>query len=180
MTRNLILLILLLFFSCSTKENEPSVYDYIVNDINGNKFDFETLEGKKIIIVNTASNCGFAMQYGELEELYQKYKNKGLEIVAFPSNDFNNLEPGTNKEIEKFCKDNYNVTFWLMEKSTVKGKDKIPLYKYLTQKSINGLSDSKVGWNFQKYLIDENGHLVNYISAKTNPLDTTIVNWVLD
>ena len=179
MNRILIIFSLLFIFSCSPKQQEPCIYDYTVKDINGNKFDFSTLEGKKIIIVNTASNCGFAEQYGELEELYQKYKSQGLEIVAFPSNDFNNLEPGTNEEIEKFCKDNYNVSFWLMEKSMVKGKDMIEVYKYLTNKSINGLMDSKVGWNFQKYLVDEKGHLVKYIPAKVSPLDSSIVNWVM-
>jgi glutathione peroxidase len=179
MNRNLIIFSLFLFFSCSPKPKAPCIYDYTVNDINGNKFDFATLEGKKIIIVNTASNCGFAEQYGELEELYQKYKRQGLEIVAFPSNDFNNLEPGTNEEIEKFCKDNYNVSFWLMEKSHVKGKDMVDIYKYLTKKSVNNIIDSKVGWNFQKYLIDEEGYLVKYIPAKVSPLDTTIVNWIV-
>jgi len=179
MYRYLIFISVFLFFGCAQTQQSPSIYDYTVNDINGNKFDFSTLEGKKVIIVNTASNCGFAYQYGELEELYQKYKKDGLEIVAFPSNDFNKLEPGTNEEIEKFCKDNYNVSFWLMEKSSIKGKDMIDIYKYLTNKSLNGLMDSKVGWNFQKYLVDEKGHLVKYIPAKVSPLDTSIVNWIV-
>lgn len=169
----------ILMGSCSQNPTIPTIYDYIVNDINGNKFDFATLKGKKIIIVNTASNCGFAYQYGELEELYQKYKSNGLEIVAFPSNDFNNSEPGTHDEIEPFCKENYQVTFWLMEKSNIKGKDMIDVYKYLTTKSINKKMDSKVGWNFQKYLIDESGRLVKYIPAKVSPLDSSIVNWVV-
>ena len=179
MYRYLIFISFFLFSGCAQTQQSPSIYDYTVNDINGNKFDFSTLEGKKVIIVNTASNCGFAYQYGELEELYQKYEKDGLEIVAFPSNDFNKLEPGTNEEIEKFCKDNYNVSFWLMEKSSIKGKDMIDIYKYLTNKSLNGLMDSKVGWNFQKYLVDEKGHLVKYIPAKVSPLDTSIVNWIV-
>jgi len=179
MKRFLIIPFLLILIGCSQIKTEPSIYDYTVNDINGNTFDFVSLEGKKIIIVNTASKCGFTDQYGELEELYQKYQSKGLEIVAFPSNDFKNQEPGSNEEIEEFCKENYNVTFWLMEKSHVKGKDMIDVYKYLTKKSINNKMDSKIGWNFQKYLIDEKGHLVKYIPAKVSPLDTSIVNWVL-
>ena len=180
MNRLHFLLLVFILSSCTPKQPAPCIYDYTVNDINGNKFDFSTLSGKKVIIVNTASNCGFAEQYGELEELYHKYKSTGLEIVAFPSNDFKNLEPGTNEEIEKFCKENYNVSFWLMEKSNVKGEDQIDIYKYLTNKDINGVMDSKVGWNFQKYLVDRNGHLVKYIPAKVSPLDTAIVNWVAD
>ena len=171
---------LLLLIGCSSKNQETSIYEYSVNDINGNAFDFASLEGKKIMIVNTASKCGYTYQYGELEELYQKYKSKGLEIVAFPSNDFKNQEPGSNQEIEEFCKENYGVTFRLMEKSHVKGKDMNNVYKYLTLKSLNMNSDSKVGWNFQKYLIDEKGHLVKYISPKVSPLDTSVVNWVLE
>ena len=179
MYRILVFISLLLFFSCSPEQKDPCIYDYTTKDINGNKFEFSTLKGKKVIIVNTASNCGFADQYGELEELYRKYKSSGLEIVAFPSNDFNKLEPGNNEEIEKFCKENYSVTFWLMEKSHVKGKDKIDLYKYLTEKEINNTMDSKVGWNFQKYLVDKNGQVVKYIPAKVSPLDTSIVNWIV-
>ena len=179
MSKFIIIPFILLIFGCTSKVTEPSIYDYTVNDINGNTFDFVSLEGKKIIIVNTASKCGFTDQYGELEELYQKYKSKGLEIVAFPSNDFKNQEPGSNKEIEEFCKENYNVSFWLMEKSHVKGKDMIDVYKYLTKKKINNKMDSKIGWNFQKYLIDEKGHLVKYVSPKVSPLDSSIVNWVL-
>ena len=179
MKRNFIIPMLLILSSCSPVIPDTNIYDYSVNDINGNKFDFVSLKGKKILIVNTASKCGYTDQYAELEELYQKYKSRGLEIVAFPSNDFKNQEPGTNREIEEFCKENYNVTFRLMEKSHVKGKDANEVYKYLTMKSINNQSDSKVGWNFQKYLIDEEGHLVKYIPAKVSPLDSSIVNWVV-
>ena len=176
----IILILSIIAVSCSEgkKQQEPAIYDYSVKDINGNRFDFSLLEGKKIIVVNTASNCGFAKQYGELETLYRKYKSSGLEIVAFPSNDFNNLEPGSNEEIKKFCKDNYHVSFWLMEKSHVRGEQKIDVYKFLTDKKLNGVADSKIGWNFQKYLIDEQGRVVGYIPAKVSPLDTSITNWI--
>ena len=180
MKRFFIIPFLLFLFGCTPRTPEPSIYDYSVNDIHGNEFDFSSLKGKKIMVVNTASECGYTYQYEELEELYRKYKTNGFEIVAFPSNDFKNQEPGTNREIEEFCKKNYDVTFRLMGKSHVKGKDVIDVYKYLTLKSVNNKSDSKIGWNFQKYLIDEKGHLVKYISPKVSPLDSSIVNWVLE
>lgn len=178
MRRFLMIPFLLFFFGCAPDIPTPSIYDYSVNDIHGNEFNFASLRGKKIIIVNTASKCGYTEQYTELEELYRKYNSSGLEIVAFPSNDFKNQEPGSNQEIEEFCKKNYDVTFRLMEKSSVKGEDMIDVYRYLTLKSLNNKSDSKVGWNFQKYLLDEDGHLVKYIPAKVSPLDSSIVNWV--
>ena len=179
MKQLLSLLIFTLFISsCNEQVKTPSVYDYSVSDINGLEFDFSTLKGKKIIIVNTASNCKFAQQLGEFEKLFAKYKNKGLEIVAFPSNDFDNLEPGTNEQIKNYCFEEYDVSYWLMSKSQVTGKDRIPIYKYLTRKNLNGLIDSEVAWNFQKYLINEEGHLVKIIAPAVSPLDSSIVNWV--
>lgn len=154
---------------------KKGIHTFKVKDINGKEFDFGTLKGKKILIVNTASNCGFTPQYKELEELSQQMKGK-LVIVGFPTNDFGGQEPGTNKEIAQFCQKNYGVTFPMMEKISVKDKQMHELYAYLTQKSLNGYMDSKVEWNFQKYLIDENGKLVRVFGSKVTPLSAELTS----
>jgi len=128
-----------------------SIYQFKVKDINGKTFDFATLKGKKIMIVNTASKCGLTPQYEQLEALYTKYKAKNFVIVGFPANDFMSQEPGSDQEIAQFCKLNYGVSFPMMSKISVKGKDMHPVYQFLTQKAKNGLEDSKVEWNFQKF-----------------------------
>ena len=165
----------MLLSSSSLKE---SIHQFIVTDIEGNKFDFSTLKGKKIMVVNTASRCGKTPQYEKLEELYTKYKSKNFVIVGFPANDFLMQEPGSNEDIAKFCKKNYGVSFPMMSKISVNGKKIHPVYKFLTKKSLNGLKDNKVEWNFQKYLLDENGYLARVISPSTAPDDATIVEWI--
>ena len=157
------------------KEN---IYQFKVTDLSGNVFDFSTLKGKKILVVNTASKCGLTPQYEGLESIYKEYKDKNFVIVGFPANNFNSQEPGSNKEIAEFCKQNYGVTFPMMDKISVKGDDMNAVYKFLTQKSKNGLEDSEVQWNFQKYLIDEKGELVKVVSPKTLPTDSEIVDWI--
>lgn len=157
---------------------KQDVYQFKVKDINGKTFDFADLKGKKIMIVNTASKCGLTPQYEKLETLYEKYKNKNFVIVGFPANDFMSQEPGSNEEIESFCKMNYGVTFPMMSKISVKGKDMHPVYHFLTEKSLNGLEDNKVEWNFQKYLIDASGHLVKVISPRIQPDDESITSWI--
>jgi glutathione peroxidase len=154
------------------------IYQFKVTDINGEVFDFASLKGKKIMVVNTASKCGLTPQYDDLQALYKKYQDKNFIIVGFPANNFMGQEPGTNEEIAEFCKLNYGVTFPMMEKISVKGKDMHPLYQFLTEKSRNGLEDSEVAWNFQKYLIDEKGHLAMVISPKTLPTDQKIIDWI--
>jgi glutathione peroxidase len=155
-----------------------SIYQFKVNDINGKTFDFASLKGKKIMIVNTASKCGLTPQYEQLEALYTKYKSKNFVIVGFPANDFMSQEPGSDKEIAQFCQLNYGVSFPMMSKISVKGKDMHPVYQFLTQKAKNGKEDSKVEWNFQKYLIDEKGHLVRVVSPRILPNDQSIVAWI--
>ncbi len=155
-----------------------SIYQFKVKDINGKTFDFASLKGKKIMIVNTASKCGLTPQYEQLEALYTKYKAKNFVIVGFPANDFMSQEPGSDQEIAQFCKLNYGVSFPMMSKISVKGKDMHPVYQFLTQKAKNGLEDSKVEWNFQKYLIDENGHLAKVISPRVLPDDPSIIAWI--
>jgi glutathione peroxidase len=155
-----------------------SIYNYKVTDINGKIFDFSTLKGKKVLIVNTASNCGFTPQYKELETLYQTYKNNGFVIVGFPANNFGAQEPGSNEEIASFCQKNYGVSFPMMGKVSVKGDDMTAVYQFLTQKSKNGVMDSTVKWNFQKYLINEKGELEKVMGSQTTPLSPEIVNWI--
>lgn len=157
---------------------QGSIYAFKVKDLSGNEFDFASLKGKKILIVNTASECGLTPQYEQLQAIYEKYQNKNFVIVGFPANNFGAQEPGTNAEIGAFCKKNYGVTFPMMEKISVKGNDMHEVYQFLTQKAKNGLEDSSVEWNFQKYLIDENGHLVDVISPRTLPNDSSITNWI--
>ena len=156
-----------------TMDNK-TIYQFKVEDLSGETFDFASLKGKKIMIVNTASKCGLTPQYKELEALYKKYGSKDFVIVGFPANNFNGQEPGTNEEIASFCQLNYGVTFPMMDKISVKGGDMSPVYQFLTQKSKNGLEDSEVQWNFQKYLLNEKGELVKVISPKTDRKSTRL------
>jgi len=158
-----------------TKE---TIYQFKVEDLSGNSFDFASLKGKKVMIVNTASKCGLTPQYKDLEAIYKEYKDKGFVIVGFPANNFASQEPGTNEEIGAFCQQNYGVTFPMMDKVSVKGDDMCDVYKFLTQKSKNGLQDSEVEWNFQKYLINEKGELAKVIKPKTLPTDPEVINWI--
>lgn len=157
---------------------KQNIYQFKVEDLYGETFDFSTLKGKKVLIVNTASKCGFTPQYEQLEAIYKEYKDKGFVVIGFPANNFNSQEPGTNQDIETFCKLNYGVTFPMMGKISVKGDDMSPVYQFLTQKSKNGLKDSEVKWNFQKYLINEKGELVEVYYSKTKPDAPEIVNWI--
>ncbi len=152
-------------------------YDFKVKTLDGKEFDFSSLKGKKVMIVNTASKCGFTPQYRELEELYEKYSDE-LVIIGFPANNFGQQEPGTDAEIREFCTKNYGITFPMMEKISVKGEDMNPLYKWLTSKDLNGVMDSEVKWNFQKYLIDENGKLIDVLYSKEKPGSDKTLAWL--
>ena len=155
-----------------------SFYNYTVEDIDGNIFSFEQLKGKKVMVVNVASKCGFTPQYEQLEAIYSKYRNKNFVIIGFPANNFMRQEPGTNEQIKSFCTLNYGVTFPMMSKISVKGKDKAPIYKWLTEEELNGMKNSSVKWNFQKYLIGTDGHLEKVISPSTKPNDPEIIEWI--
>ena len=157
---------------------KQTIYQFKVEDLSGKTFDFSSLKGKKILVVNTASKCGLTPQYKDLEKIYKEYKDKGFVIVGFPANNFGQQEPGTYAEIETFCKMNYGVTFPMMSKISVKGSDMHPIYQFLTQKSKNGLQDSEVEWNFQKYLIGTNGELEKVIAPQVLPTDESIVGWI--
>lgn len=159
-------------------ENNKSIYDFTVEDIEGKPFDLASLKGKKVMIVNTASECGLTPQFEQLQSLYTEFKDDHFIIIGFPSNDFMGQDPGTNQEIATFCQKNYGVTFPMMSKIKVKGKDKHPLYKYLTSKEENGLDNYKIQWNFQKFLIDENGKIAKVIGPRTLPTDNEIKDWI--
>jgi glutathione peroxidase len=159
-------------------QTKQSIHQFKVKDLSGNTFDFATLKGKKILVVNTASKCGYTRQYEQLETIYKKYKDDNLVIVGFPANNFGSQEPGTNAEIATFCKANYGVTFPMMSKISVKGSDMDEVYAFLTQKKLNGVLDSKVNWNFQKYLLNEKGELEQMYLSSVEPTDAKIVNWI--
>lgn len=161
-----------------TAMSTASIHKFTVKDLAGNNFDFSTLKGKKIMIVNTASKCGLTPQYKDLEALYKKYKSKNFVIIGFPANNFGQQEPGTNAEIASFCSLNYGVTFPMMSKISVKGSDMAAIYKFLTSKALNNLEDSEVQWNFQKYLINAKGELEKVIAPSTMPLDKAITAWI--
>ena len=158
--------------------NAQSFYDLEAETIDGKHFKFEQLKGKKVMIVNVASKCGFTPQYEDLEKLYKTYKDSDFIIIGFPANDFLKQEPGTNAEIKQFCTLNYGVTFPMMSKIHVKGKEIHPVYQWLTQKSKNGTFDSKIKWNFQKYIISENGKLLHVFYSKTKPFDKEIIKLI--
>jgi glutathione peroxidase len=157
---------------------KQSIYTFKVEDLEGKEFDFASLKGKKIMVVNTASKCGLTPQYKDLQALYEEYKDKGLVIIGFPANDFMSQEPGTNEEIGAFCEKNYGVTFPMMSKISVKGKDMHPIYQFLTKKSLNGFQDSEVEWNFQKYLLNDKGELEKVISPRIKPNDKEVLEWL--
>jgi glutathione peroxidase len=159
----------------ASAQTKSSFYDYKLTDINGNTFDMSELKGKKVLIVNTASKCGYTSQVSDMEKLYEDHDN--LVVVAIPSNDFGEKEPGSNEEIKEFV-NKEGIKFPVMAKTSVKGENEDPLYKWLTQKDLNGVMDSEVGWNYQKYMVDENGNLVGVLEAKESPKSDKVVEWL--
>ena len=155
-----------------------SIHQFTANSIEGKQIDLSTFKGKKLLVVNTASECGLTPQFKELQELYNLYKDKNFMVIGFPSNDFGHQDPGNNTEIKSFCERNYGVTFLMMEKIVVKGDNIHPIYKWLTSKSENGVMNSKVRWNFQKYMIDENGYLIDVVSPPKKPMCSKILKWL--
>ncbi len=168
----------MLLISVSLVAQSSGFYDFKVKTLEGQEFDFSSLKGKKVMLVNLASKCGLTPQYKDLEEVYEKYQSDNFVIIGFPANNFMNQEPGTATEIRKFCTDNYGVTFPIMEKISVKGDDIHPVYQWLTSKSKNGVRDSEVSWNFQKYLIDEKGNLIEVIPPKEKPTSDKVIAWI--
>ena len=156
---------------------ENSIYQFSVPGLEGNTIDFASFKGKKILIVNTASKCGYTPQYEGLEKVYEQYKDK-LVIIGFPCNQFGGQEAGTNEEIADFCKKNYGVSFPLADKIDVKGSNAAPIYQWLTQKSKNGILDASISWNFNKFLIDENGKMMAYFPSNVKPDSESILSYL--
>lgn len=179
------------FFGCKQVKSKPdninmegksTFYEFLaanpnanVKSIDGKDVDFSQFKGKKVLIVNTASECGYTPQYKELELLCETYKDK-LVILGFPANNFGGQEPGSNEEIKKFCTSEYSVTFPLFEKISVLGDDMAPIYKWLTSKDLNGWNEQQPKWNFNKYLLDEDGNLLKYYSSAVKPMGDEIVS----
>lgn len=174
--------------SCTNQKSEKSaaktqemmgktIYDFQVESLDGGKINFADYKGKKILIVNTASECGFTPQYKDLEELQNTYKDK-LVIIGFPANNFGGQEPGTNAEIATFCEKNFGVTFPMAAKVSVKGDDIAPIFKYLTEKELNGVKNSSILWNFTKFLVDENGTLIDSFASTTKPTSESITKYL--
>jgi glutathione peroxidase len=174
----LISVLVLTMISMTSDNTAKTLYDFKAKTLDGTEYDFSKLKGKKVMIVNTASECGYTPQYAGLQELYAKYDSLNFEIIGFPCNQFGGQEPGTATEIKTFCTKNYGVTFQMMEKVDVKGDHQCEIYKWLTHKTENGVEDSEVSWNFNKYLIDENGHYVKHLKSNVTPMDKEITDWI--
>lgn len=164
----------------STVSTTPmnTLHDFSIETLDGETFDLSSLKGKKVMIVNTASECGLTPQYAQLQELYESYGGDTFEILGFPSNDFAGQEPGTNDEIATFCEKNYGVTFPMMTKIKVKGDEQHPIYRWLTNKEQNGVGDFEVQWNFHKFLVNEDGELVKDVSPQSAPIDPEVIDWI--
>lgn len=168
-----------LFAGCASAQKEismSSVYEIEVERITGERLKLSEYKGKVLLIVNTASKCGFSGQYEGLQKLYEKYKDKGLVVLGFPANDFMKQEPGSNEQIQSFCKLNYGVTFPMFAKISVKGKDQHPLYTYLTSKKTNPEFSGRITWNFNKFLISRDGSILARFGSRTKPFDKELVN----
>jgi glutathione peroxidase len=155
--------------------SQNSIYNFKVEGIDGKDIDFSGFKGKKILIVNTASECGYTKQYDGLQKLYDTYKDK-LVIVGFPANNFGGQEPGSNETIAAFCKKSFGVTFPMAAKVSVKGNDTAPIFKWLCSKTENGVTDAEIKWNFGKFLLDEKGRLMNYFPSKVDPMSEEITS----
>ncbi len=173
--KTLIALALTAITMAFTTSGNRSLHDFTVASLEGGEFNFSSLKGKKVLIVNTASECGYTPQYKDLEALYQKYNTKNFTVIGFPCNDFGGQEPGSSKDIKTFCTKNYGVTFPMMEKISIATS---PVYQWLTSKAQNGVLDATVKWNFNKFLIDENGKVVKHLGSSVKPMDAEITNWI--
>lgn len=176
-TVQFVLLLFLMLVVHLVAGQQRTFYDLSARTITGDTLDFSVFRGEKVLVVNTASECMLTPQYKKLQQLYEEYGGDDFEIVAFPCNDFGNREPGTNEEIKNFCQQ-YRVTFTLMEKISVKGDDQHPVYQWLTESSENGTLDAKVTWNFQKFLIDTTGHVIDYVGPPGSPYNHRIIEWL--
>ncbi len=173
----LLVIMLSLFGFSKNKAQAKSIHNFKVEALDGSTIDFSKFKGKKILVVNTASECGFTPQYADLEKLYEAYKDK-LVVVGFPANNFGGQEPGSNHEIATFCQRNYGVQFPMAAKISVKGDDIAPIYKFLTDKKENGVKNTKILWNFTKILLDEKGNVIDSFVSTTNPMSESITKYL--
>ncbi|MFO8001227.1 MAG: glutathione peroxidase [Marinilabilia sp.] len=180
MKKTVLLTIVLAFLAWMPAMSQSEFHNFTVETLEGETFDMSKLKGKKVLVVNTASKCGMTPQYEKLQALYEEYGDDDFVIVGFPANNFKNQEPGSAEDIREFCNVNYGVSFPMMAKISVKGDDQHPLYQWLTQKDKNGVKDSEVQWNFQKYLINPDGTLHKVVPPKTEPDDPEIVDWIAE
>jgi len=174
--KHLTLILSLILLGGITMLSATSIYDFTMLSLDGKAVKLDSYKGKVLLIVNTASKCGFTKQYDGLQELYELYKNDGLVILGFPANNFLHQEPGSNQEILNFCRLSYGVTFPMFEKISVAGKDIHPLYKYLTDKKANPKFGGKISWNFNKFLISKEGRIINRFGSATVPFDKHVIN----
>jgi glutathione peroxidase len=173
-----LLFLLMAALSLTAVAGDKNFHNFTVQTIDGEEFALSQLKGKKVLVVNVASKCGLTPQYKDLQALYTRYAGEGFVIVGFPANNFGAQEPGSNEEIQEFCTLNYGVTFPMMAKLSVKGDDIAPLYQWLTRASENGRQDAEVTWNFQKFMIDENGDWVGFLPPKTEPFAQELIDWI--
>ena len=179
--KNIFLVLISLALSVEIfSQSKASFFDFKVKDIDGKNVDLHQYQGKKILVVNTASECGYTPQYKQLEWLYEHYKDSSFVILGFPCNDFMGQEPKGESDIKQFCQKNYGVTFPMMAKVVVKGKDMCPLYSWLQKKEENGVQDNDVKWNFNKFMIGKNGEWQGYFPSKVLPNDKAIIDWIMN
>lgn len=177
--KTILLLLTWISVFMTTNERAETVYQYELNTINGENISLSDYEGELLLIVNTASECGFTPQYEGLQELYETYSDQGLEILGFPANNFGGQEPGSDEEIAQFCELNYGVTFPMFSKVSVKGEDQHPLFEYLTSAE-NPDFKGEISWNFEKFLIDRNGNVVRRFKSKVEPMSGELTNAVTE
>lgn len=178
--KNLVFIFTGIIISTLSFSQKKSFYDFKVTDIDGKEVEMKQFKGKKVLVVNVASECGYTTQYKELQWLYKNYKDSNLVILGFPCNDFSGQEPKGEKDIRSFCQKNYGVTFPMMSKIAIKGENGHPLYKWLQKKSENGVQDNDVKWNFNKFMISEDGSFQGYLPSNILPNDRIIIDWVMD
>ena len=172
------LILAIIMANTSFAQEMKTLHNFSATTIEGENLDLRKFKGKKVMVVNTASRCGLTPQYEGLQKLYKEFGGDDFEIIGFPANNFMKQEPGSDENIAAFCTKNYGVSFTMMSKINVKGKEIHPIYQWLTTKDQNGVEDNKVGWNFQKYLIDEEGKYVRMISPKEKPYNESVIAWI--
>ena len=178
MKRYFTLLLTTILVNTGNAQDMKTLHGFTATTIEGEQLDLIKFKGKKLLVVNTASKCGLTPQYEDLQKLYDEFGGDNFEIIGFPANNFMKQEPGSDEKIAEFCSKNYGVSFTMMSKIDVKGANIHPIYQWLTKKDQNGVEDNKVGWNFQKYLIDENGQYVRMISPKERPYNDSVIAWI--